>query len=211
MRPVKTVSCTSLSSRSAGPAGEHDLLEFGEATSRPALAGSACSSARIGSGNLRVGLPIILSGLLAIESSLMFHLSSRSGHVVVRNDHADRAGPGGGLGEDRVLRVADGHRHVVAAAGRDAAHADHERNLLLGGQLLQMVVDVVAAGDGAAGRIDAQHDGLDVLVLADAVDLLLDEASSPRIVPSTEMMATLSVGVAAERVPMLRAARSRST
>ena len=28
-----------------------------------------CSSARIGSGNLRVGLPIIFSGLLAIESS----------------------------------------------------------------------------------------------------------------------------------------------
>ena len=38
------------------------------------------------------------------------------------------------------------------------------------------MVDVIAAADAAAGRIDAEHDGLDVLVRRDAVDLPLHEA-----------------------------------
>ena len=40
----------------------------------------------------------------------------------------------------------------------------------------EMVIEIVAGGDGAAGRVDAQHHRLHVVVLADAVDLLLDEA-----------------------------------
>ena len=42
-----------------------------------------------------------------------------------RDDHPDRTGPGRGFGEDRVFAFAHGHRHVVTAAGRDSAHADH--------------------------------------------------------------------------------------
>ena len=96
--------------------------------------------------------------------------------VVVRNDHADRAGDRRRLGIDRLGLVADRHRDVVPAAGRHAPHADDERNVPFLAQLVQVVIDVVGAGDGAAGRIDPQHDRLDVLVLANLVDLLLDEA-----------------------------------
>ena len=48
--------------------------------------------------------------------------------------------------------------------------------LLSFAQLFEVVIDVVGAGDGAAGRIDADDDGLDVFVLADLVDLVFDEA-----------------------------------
>ena len=103
-------------------------------------------------------------------------LAHQAAQVVVRNDHADRAGRRRRLGVDRVLLIAHRHRHVIAAAGRDAPHADHHRHALLFAELREVVIDVVPAGDRAAGRIDAHHDRLDVLVLADAVDLLLDEA-----------------------------------
>src|SRR5262249_40041802 len=39
-------------------------------------------------------------------------------------------------------------------------------------QIAEMVVDIVAAGDGAAGRIDSKNDGDDRIVVANAVDLL---------------------------------------
>jgi len=53
------------------------------------------------------------------------------GQVVVGNDDADRTGRSGGLGENRVGRIADAHRDVVASTGRDRAHADNNGNICL--------------------------------------------------------------------------------
>ena len=39
-----------------------------------------------------------------------------------------------------------------------------------------MVVQIIATRDRSAGRVDPQHDGHHVFVLADAVDLLFDKA-----------------------------------
>ena len=74
--------------------------------------------------------------------------------VVMGHDDADRTGRRRGLREDRLLLVADRHRDVVSAAGRNAPHADHQRQVAFFAELLQVVVDVVGARDRAAGRID---------------------------------------------------------
>ena len=94
----------------------------------------------------------------------------------MRHDHADRPGDTGRLGEDRVGLVPDGHRHVITAAGRDAPHADDDGDLLLFRQFAEVMVKVVAAADAAAGAIDAEDHGLDVLVFHGRVDRPLDEA-----------------------------------
>ena len=94
----------------------------------------------------------------------------------MRHDHADRAGPAGRLGENRVRLVADGHRDIVAAAGRDAAHADDDRNVSILDQLAKVMVDKIASGHAAAWGIDAEDHGLDVFVLHGGVDRAFDEA-----------------------------------
>ncbi len=48
--------------------------------------------------------------------------------------------------------------------------------LLLVGQLLEVMVDVVAAGHRAAGRIDPQTTALHVVVVAHLIDLVFDVA-----------------------------------
>ena len=53
-----------------------------------------------------------------------------------------------GSAKMHVRLVADRHGDVVAAAGRDAAHADHDRHVAaLLAQLREVVVEVVAAAD----------------------------------------------------------------
>ena len=127
---------------------------------------------------LRVMLPIVfqrMAGDGVLLDAPFFH---QIGDVVMGNDHADRAGPGGRLGEDALGLVAHAHRHVVAAAGRDPAHADDHGNMGFLGQLAEVVEHVVAAGDRAAGRIDADHKRLQIAVLdvfPGMVDLLFEE------------------------------------
>ena len=94
----------------------------------------------------------------------------------MRDDHADRPRETGRLGKDGVGLVTDGHRHVIAAAGRDASHADDDGNLLLSSPVAEVMVKIIAAADAAAGAIDAEHHGLDVLVFHGRVDRPLDEA-----------------------------------
>ena len=48
------------------------------------------------------------------------------GQIIMRNNHADRAGPGGRFGEDRVRLIAHAHRYVIAAAGGEPPHADDD-------------------------------------------------------------------------------------
>ena len=95
------------------------------------------------------------------------------------DDDADRTRERRRLGEDHVVTAAVGHGHVVAAAGRDPAHAHHHGQVAARGELAEPVVDLVAATHGAAGRIDAEHDRLDALVLGDVVELGADEAVAP--------------------------------
>ncbi len=57
MRPVKTTSCFSLSSRSAEPAGQHDLLEVVEAGRRPALRESSALRPGSARGSRAWGCP----------------------------------------------------------------------------------------------------------------------------------------------------------
>ena len=97
------------------------------------------------------------------------------GDRVMRNDDANRTGPCGAFRENGVGHVAGGHRQIVAAAGRDAAHAHHERNFSAGAlafaEHFQMVIQIIAAGDGAAGGIDAHHHGFDIWVEPGMLDL----------------------------------------
>ena len=97
----------------------------------------------------------------------------------MRNDDADRARERGRLGEDHVLTAAVGHRDIVAATGRDAAHAHHHRQVAFLGQFGQSVVKLIAAADRATRGIDAEHDRLDALVVRDVVELRTGEAAAP--------------------------------
>src|SRR5262245_1587804 len=72
-------------------------------------------------------------------------------------DHADRSSQRPRLGKNRLAAHAD----VVAAAGRDIAHAGHGWLLALA----QLVPDQVARQRGAARAIDAQHNCLHGVVL----------------------------------------------
>ena len=127
-----------------------------------------CSLRYIG----RVGEPIFLSGPLAIESSEMPSFASPP--ETSKWGMITPIEPVQVVGSAKIVfwLAADGHRDVVAAARANAAHADDDRHLSFFDQLAQVVIDIIAAGDRAAGRIDSQHDADDHRVFAHAVDLL---------------------------------------
>ena len=84
------------------PALGDDVLEALEAAVDQLLQQLALF-ARSSGVSSRVGLPMSLSLLLATESSFTSQRCEQAGEVVVRNDHADRAGPGRRLGVDDVV------------------------------------------------------------------------------------------------------------
>ena len=85
------------------PAADDDLLEPLEAFVDQLLQQLVAPRPRSSGDSLRVGLPISLYLWLAIESSVDIPICQQAREVVVRNDHADRAGPGRRLGVDDVL------------------------------------------------------------------------------------------------------------
>ena len=80
------------------------------------------------------------------------------------------------LQRDGLDAVAAGrHRNVIAATGANRTHADHQRDLPLGDQSAEVMIEIIAARDRAAGRVNSQHRRDDVLVIADSINLLLHE------------------------------------
>ena len=106
-------------------------------------------------GGERRVIGIDVGVLAALERVLAdAHLFVQPAQVRLAEDDADRAGLGLRVGDDRVA----GHRHVVAAGGRQVRHRNHHRLLLA--QQVHLPPDVVGRSDLAAGRIDAHDDAL---------------------------------------------------
>src|SRR5690606_6363750 len=84
------------------------------------------------------------------------------------------AGEGGLLGPDFVAGAGE---HVPPAGG-DAVHVDDDGLARVAAEAVQGGVHLVGVGDGAAGGIDLDDDGLHVAVVGGAVEvggeLLLD-------------------------------------
>jgi hypothetical protein len=100
------------------------------------------------------------------------------------HDDADRPGEGGVVRDD-VARAA---RDVVAAARGERAHVGHDGLLPVVAELPQGLVDDVAGGDFAAGRIDVEDDGFDLRIVRRLLELDLDVvdggvAETARLVP----------------------------
>src|SRR6185312_15953823 len=70
-----------------------------------------------------------------------------------------------------------GRGDIVAARRREVSHGHHER-LARSAQRLQLPIDLLRSGDTAARTVDAQHDGLDVLVEARLPDQLRQGVST---------------------------------
>jgi hypothetical protein len=82
-----------------------------------------------------------------------------------QREDADRAGDRRRVGDDLV---GSGRDPVAARRGR-VAHRDDDR-LAGGARHLELAPDQLGAEDAAAGRIDAQHERLHVLVVARLLD-----------------------------------------
>ena len=102
-------------------------------------------------------------------------LAEQLAHVGLAVEDADRAGDGQRQREDLL----GGRRDVVAAARRDRAHRDDERLLL--GELLQLAPHHVRGHRRAAGALDAEHDGLDVVVVPERLDRLGDRVRADEL------------------------------
>ena len=83
------------------------------------------------------------------------------------------------MGEDLVGR----ERHVVATRSGDVAHADHDllARLL---RLLDRIQDLVGGERGAARRVDAEQDRLDVVVFGRIAEGLSNRVAADRGVAS---------------------------
>ena len=80
-------------------------------------------------------------------------------------EHADRTREGHLVGHDRIGRAGD----VITAAGCIGAHRHDDG--FLGTQQFDLAPDDVRCQRASAGGVDAQHDGLHLLVVAHAGDL----------------------------------------
>ena len=99
------------------------------------------------------------------------------------DDDADGAGDGGRVGED----FAGSAGGVVAAGRGDAVHVGDDGFLAVG--LLDGVVQQVGGGDFAAGGVDAEDDGGDVLVGLRALAICCWKSSTMvGVLPRTEFM-----------------------
>jgi len=72
------------------------------------------------------------------------------------HEYADVAGEGGAVGEDAVAGCGD----VIAARGGQAALGDDDGELGVRAELAEELVDLVGGGDGAAGGVDVDQQGL---------------------------------------------------
>ena len=160
------------------PALLHDLLEAGEHLVYQGLQHLPLAFGQFGRA-IFGGTEHLLERTAGDRIVLDVELLQELRDVEVRNDDAYRARERGRLGEDHVFTAAVGHRDIVAATGRDAAHAHHHRQVAFLGQFGQPVVKLIAAADRATRGIDAEHDRLDALVLRDVVELRTGEAAAP--------------------------------
>src|SRR6185295_8548755 len=78
-----------------------------------------------------------------------------------RRNHADRARDGRRARPDLIGPGAD----VVAAGCRHAPHR-HDDGLAFGAQRLDLAIDLLGSKDAPSGAVHAQHDCLDVIVVA---------------------------------------------
>src|SRR5258708_823514 len=92
---------------------------------------------------------------------------------------ADGTRERGRFGKDDSGRLAGDHGNVVAPGRRDAAHGNDDGFGFAGmareftpPQVVQALVQIVAGGDGPPGAGNADHHGLDLVVLGGGFDLL---------------------------------------
>src|SRR5262249_41690971 len=103
--------------------------------------------------------------------------------VVQTHDYADTARHRRRVGVDAVAA----HRPVEGAAGRHVHHAGDDRLAGLAAEAAQVLVHDVAGRHRAAGAVETQHHGLDVLVVRRGVEAFAEQRHG--VVPAAAQQA----------------------